>query len=110
MQHFDHWPVRGHRAAGGKADRKDRGGNHKPKHDNTASHNEIAHRPHTVNPAAMIVKRGARHLVGQRLAHGRDIRLRTGREFDDDDARDGKIADREAGADPRFKKLRRFLF
>ena len=71
MQHFDDRPVGRHGAAGREGDRQHGHGDNQRQDGDAGGDRGLRHGAHAIDPAAMIVEAGARHLRGQRLAQGR---------------------------------------
>ena len=68
------------------------------------------HGAHAVDPAAMIVERGARHLFGQHPPQLRDVGRGARRDLDHDQARHRQLVERQTVAEPGLEQLGGFLF
>ncbi len=110
MQNLDHRLVGRHRAASREGDREHGGGDHQEQNRDAGGYRGSRHGAHAVDPAAMIVERGARHLLGQHPSQLRNVGRGAVRDLDHDQARHRQFVELEPVAEPRLEQLGGFLF
>ena len=97
MQHLDHRLVGGHGASGGKGHRQHGGGDHQEQHADAGGDRAAGHGAHALDPAAMVVERGAGHLLGEHAAQLRNVGRGAGADLDHDQPRHRQFVERQAG-------------
>ena len=109
VQDLDDRAIGRHRAAGRERDRNDGRDDHQREDADAGEHGGAGHRPHPLDPGAVIVDAGGRRHLRHPGAQRRQIERGAGLNPRDDDARHRQIVERQSAAEPGLQQFGGFV-